>query len=455
MELKGKKVIVVGLGKSGVSSSRLLRHLGADVKVLEQKPEAQVRESAKSLGEIGVKVKAGGYDEKDFQGAEMVVLSPGVNEKEGIYQKLIREGIEVIGDLEFASRFVSSRIIAVSGTDGKTTTVSLLGQIFERSYPGKVWVGGNIGKPLADLVLSGEKPEFVILEVSSFQLAQAKTFHPGVAVMLNLARDHLDRHLDFDEYRSAKLRLFMNQTESDFAVLNFNDGYVSKMSELIKSKVVWFSSEYQEGIYGAMIDRNNELFYKDSRTNFKISLSEWKLVGRHNFENLLAASAVAGVLGIEPEAIQEAVNSFRAPRHRLEFVGEIDGVKYYDDSKATTPHAVEAGLKSFSKPVVLLLGGRNKGIDFSILAEVIKERAKAVVCFGESRYEIQEQLVYAGIECRLAERMRDAVFLAKELARSGEVVLLSPGCTSFDEFMDYAERGDKFQEIVRENFEKK
>ncbi len=448
MELKNKIALVVGLGKSGTSSALLLQSLGAKVTVLEQKPREQIVFAVAELEKAGIEVRAGGYGAKDFAAAELVVLSPGVDEQEKIYGELAQKGVEVIGDLEFASRFISAPIIAVSGTDGKTTTVSLLGKIFERAYPGRVWVGGNIGRPVADLVLSGQKPEAVILEVSSFQLAQAQTFHPLVAVMLNLAPDHFDRHANLDEYARAKLRLFMNQTEADLAILNFDDPRVSKMAKMIKAKIIWFQDGMEKNIEGAML-LDRQLLYKNSRREFKIELSAWKPVGRHNLQNLLAAAAAAGCYGVASEAIQDAVNNFSAPGHRIEFVAELSGVKYYDDSKGTTPHAVAAAIRSFPEPLILLLGGRNKGIDFSELAPELEDRVKTVICFGESRYEIKEQLARKNIRSVLAEKMKDAVLLAKDMALPGEVVLLSPGCASFDEFKDYGERGEKFQELVR------
>jgi len=447
MELKNKKVIVVGIGKSGASSAKLLKSLGAEVKVLDLKPREAVAPAAAELEKIGIEVNAGIYSRKNFDSARLVILSPGVNEKEKIYQDLMKKGVEVIGELELAGRFIKAPIIAVSGTDGKTTTVSLLGEIFRTQYQDRVWVGGNIGQPLADLLLGNLLPEVIILEVSSFQLAQAKTFHPGIALMLNIAPDHLDRHLDFQDYYQAKLRLFRNQDQNDAAVLNSEDGWVSKMAEQIKSKLLWFGEDLGQR-KGAMLS-GREIIYQDDRREFKLSLLNWKPVGRHNLENLLAAAAAAGCWGIQPEAIQAAVDSFQAPGHRIEFVEEIKGVKYFDDSKATSPHAVSAAIKSFSQPLILLLGGRNKGIDFSLLAPEIKARVKSVICFGESRYEIREQLARKEIRGVLAEKMKDAALLAQNLAQPGEAVLLSPGCTSFDEFKDYAERGDKFQEMVR------
>jgi len=450
MELKDKKVLVVGLGKSGVSSARLLQKLGARVQALELKPRDQVPAPVEELEKIGVQVRNGKYGPEDFRSAELVVLSPGVNEQEELFRTLAQKGVEVIGDLELAGRFISAPILAVSGTDGKTTTVSLLGDIFERAYPGRVWVGGNIGRPVADLALSGQKPEIVILEVSSFQLRQAQTFHPKIAVMLNLARDHLDRHQNFEDYYQAKQRLFINQNKKDLAILNLDDPGLKRMEEYVRSKgvgILWFGEEIGT-LEGAMIS-GGKLIYRNSRREFNISYSGWKLLGRHNLENLLAALAAAGTYGVEPGAISEAVNHFSPPRHRLEFVAEVAGVKYYDDSKGTTPHAVAAAVRSFKEPLILLLGGRNKGIDFSELAPELKDRVKTVICFGESRYEIKEQLMRENIRSVLAEKMSDAVLLAKELAHAGEVVLLSPGCASFDEFKDYAERGDRFQELVR------
>jgi len=447
MELKHKTVAVVGLGKSGMAAAKLLQSRGAKVTALEQKPRAELGSAAAELEQMGIAVKAGGYSLADFRKARMAVLSPGVDEKEKIYGELAKKGVEVVGELELAARFITAPIIAVSGTDGKTTTVSLLGEIFARQLPGRVWVGGNIGSPAAELVMSGQKPELVILEVSSFQLAQAKTFHPRVAVMLNIAPDHFDRHANLQDYCIAKQRLFLKQGPADAAVLNIDDPLVKKMARSIKSELVWFGDKLAKK-YGAAI-AGSELVYRNRRKQFKVSLADWKPRGRHNLENLLAAAAAAGWFGASHEAIQHAVNSFVPPEHRIEFVAEVSGVKYFDDSKATTPHAVAAALNSFSEQVVLLLGGRSKQIDFKPLATRIRARAKTVLCFGEARYEIAEQLASQKVKPRLAELMQDAVLLARQIACPGEVVLLSPGCASFDEFRDYKERGDRFKELVR------
>jgi len=447
MELKGKKVVVVGLGESGISACQLLRAKGAKVRAVERKFKEELREVIEKLEGIGIEVKTGGYGLEDFKDANLLVLSPGVNEKERIYQEVMTRGVEVIGELELASRFVKARIIAVSGTNGKTTTVSLLGEIFEKASPGKVWVGGNIGKPFAELVISGESPERVILEVSSFQLLQIKDFHPKAGVMLNLAEDHLDRHSDMEEYFQAKLRLFINQDSSDLAVLNFEDERVRRMAELVKSQALWFGDKIGER--SGVMRLGKEAIYQDKNKEFRIDLPRFKLPGKHNLENLFAGIACAGWLGIGKDEIQEVVNSFQAPAHRIEFVREVSGVKFYDDSKGTNPHSVVAALRSFAEPVILLLGGRNKGIDFSSLGEELEKRVRVVICFGEAGEEIKNQLSGIKINCERVEKMKEAALLASRIAKSGEVVLLSPGCASFDEFRDYRERGARFKEIVR------
>jgi len=447
MELQNKTAVVVGLGKSGVSSARLLMAKGANVLALDQRPKAELSPAAQELEKTGVAVKAGGYNESDFSSAELVVLSPGVNEKEKIYAALSEKGVEVIGEMELAARFVKAPIIAVSGTDGKTTTVTLLGEILSRHFKDRVWVGGNIGQPVAELVLSDARPEAVVLEVSSFQLAQSKTFHPKVGVMLNLAPDHFDRHPDFEDYYQAKLRLFMNQNETDAAVLNLEDPAVRKMAEKIKAELIWFGAGIEKH-HGAFL-AGKELVYKNSRKEFKISLKRWKPLGRHNLENLLGASAAAGWFGVSADAIQDALDNFKPPEHRIEFVAEVAGVKYYDDSKATNPHSVAAALQSFSAPLILLLGGRNKQMEFESLSTLIRARVKTVICFGEAGDEIKSHLERTGIVCQRVDKMKDAVALASEQAEPGQVVLLSPGCASFDEFKDYKERGNIFQGLVR------
>ena len=448
MELLNKKSVVVGLGKSGISSAKLLRSRGADVLALEQKAGAEVRAAVEELERAGARVKTGGYGPGEFAGAELVILSPGVNEREPLYQDLAQKGVEVIGEFELGVRFVKAPVIGVSGTDGKTTTVSLLGEIFERQCPGKVWVGGNIGNPVTGLALGGETPEVVILEVSSFQLAQSKTFHPRAGLMLNIAPDHFDRHPDFEDYYRTKLRLFANQEAKDAAVLNFNDPLVKKMADRAAAQVLWFGEKIENN-HGAFV-AGRELVYRNERKEFKLNLASWQLPGRHNLENLLGATATAGWFGASAGAIQAGLEHFRAPAHRIEFAGEVGGVKYYDDSKATTPHAVAAALNSFNAPVILMLGGRNKQIDFRPLAPEIKARVKQLICCGEAGREISGQLAEVKVESLLAATMKEGVLLAAKLAARGEVVLLSPGCASFDEFKDYKDRGNKFKAMVKD-----
>ncbi len=448
MELKGKKVAVVGLGESGYWASRLLVKLGAEVRALDQKPEAELELSFEPLKNLGIEIKTRGYELEDFLDRQLVVLSPGVDENQPLFQTLKSKGIEIIGELELASQLVSARVIAVSGTNGKTTTVSLLAEIFNQALPGKVWVGGNIGNPLSRMIVEERTPEITILEVSSFQLAQSKTFQPHLAVMLNFASDHLDRHKTLEEYYQAKLKLFENQTEKDGAVLNFDDPWVKKMAENIASQILWFSCE-DKALPGAYLLRDMAI-YQNSAYQLQLSLKNWKLKGKHNLENLLASICCAGWFKLPVEPIQEVIDRFQAPEHRLELAGTVNGVEYYNDSKATNPHSVYSAVLAFSQPIILLLGGRNKGNDFSSLAELLKSKAVQVICFGEAGSEIKAQLEACGINCLQAETMKDAVHLAYQKAEPGQVVVLSPGCASFDEFKNYKERGEEFKKLVKE-----
>ncbi len=448
MELKDKKVCVVGLGESGVWACKLLAKMGAQIKAFDQKPKSELEQQMKELEKLNVSFKFAGYELKDFDKCELVVLSPGVDENQPLFKSLAQKGIEIIGELELAWRFTTAPIIAVSGTNGKTTTVSLLGEIFHQAYAEKAWVGGNIGTPLSRLVVEEKKPEVIILEVSSFQLAQSKSFKPKIGVMLNLAQDHLDRHQNMQAYFNAKLKLFANQNKDEIAVLNANDPWVRKMEQHISSHILWFGDNLEDKA-GAFF-AGGQVIYRNSRREFSLSLKNWKLAGKHNLENLLASICCAGSWGVEKEQVQKVIDSFSPLEHRLEFVREFNGVKYYNDSKATNPHSVINAVLSFDEPIILLLGGRNKDNDFSELAELVKTKKVKVICFGEAGDDIKNQLEQKGVSAQRVDKMKEAFLLANRLAKPGWVVLLSPGCASFDEFKDYKERGKEFKKLVGE-----
>lgn len=441
-KITGKKVAVIGLGKSGIAASRLLRSEGAHVMAFDLKTSEEIKEVRELLEPLGIEIHCGPYRVELLEDVSLVVLSPGVNPQVPLWLGLKRKGVKVIGELELGYWFTDEPIVAVTGTNGKSTTTSLIGHIF-RSYGRKVFVGGNLGIPLCEYVLSGEKVDILVLEVSSFQLETVETFRPRVSVLLNVSDDHFDRHPNFEAYLSAKLRIFENQTGEDFAVLNRDDHNVWGVKHNLRPKVVPFSKFplSDEGVW-----------YEEGRIRWQIMGEkgdmpfEKELLGGHNLENVLASVAVGLILGVDKGTMSEALPTFKPLPHRVEFVREFCGVKFYDDSKATNPHATLKALEAMEGPVVLIAGGQNKGLDLKAL-RARAEKVKAVIAIGEAAEEVEE--AFRGIvPVQKALDMEDAVKKAFALSEPGDNVLLSPACASFDMFRDYRHRGEEFKKAV-------
>lgn len=437
-----KKVAVIGLGKSGIAASKLLRSKGAYVMAFDLKTSEEIKEIREVLEPLGVEVHCGPYKVELLEEVSLVVLSPGVNPQAPLWLGLKRRGTKVIGELELGYWFTDEPIVAVTGTNGKSTTTSLIGHILQ-SYGRKVFVGGNLGVPLCEYVLSGKKVELLVLEVSSFQLETIEVFRPKVSVFLNISDDHFDRHPNFEAYLSAKLRIFENQMGDDFAVLNRDDPNVWAISTKLRPQVIPFSKSplSGEGVWYAGDRIKWRLMGKEGEIPFGGSLLGW-----HNLENVLASVAVGLVLGVNEGAMAEALLNFKPLPHRVEFVREFRGVKFYDDSKATNPHATLKALESMQGPVVLIAGGQNKGLDLKSLRTKV-EKVRAVVAIGEAAPEVEEAFVGAVPVVR-AYDMEDAVRKAFALSEPGDSVLLSPACASFDMFRDYKHRGEEFKRAV-------
>lgn len=443
-ELCGRRVVVVGLGRSGLAAARFLRAVGAEVTVTDRAPRGTLA-GADELEALGVRVEAGGHGGGTVAGAELVVTSPGVARDAGVLDEARRAGAEVIGELELAWRCIDEPVAAVAGTNGKSTTTALLGAMLEAAGM-KVFVGGNIGTPLIEYAASGEKADICVVEVSSFQLETVSSFRPRVAVLLNITEDHLDRYEDFDDYARTKMRLFENQGPGDFAVVNRADpvvmGLVGRMRPA--SRLIGFGG--RPGADGVVIEGGRVVFRLDGREE-SMDMSRFGLAGAHNRENLAAAFAAAMALGAAARSAERAAAAFRGLPHRMELVGEFGGVRYYDDSKATNVGAVVKTLEGIDGPVVLIAGGRNKGGDFSPLREAVKGRVKLTVLIGEARCELEAALSGA-VPTRLAGGMAEAVAAAREAACAGDTVLLSPACASFDMYRGFEERGEHFKEVV-------
>jgi UDP-N-acetylmuramoylalanine--D-glutamate ligase len=378
-------------------------------------------------------------------GVDFVVPSPGVPPTNAILKAAAERGIPVMSEVELAFRFLKNPMIAVTGTNGKTTTVTLLGQVLAGSGK-KVFVGGNIGDPLIGYVNGPQEEDLVVVEVSSFQLLYTELIRPRVAVLLNPTTDHKDYHGSFGEYRAAEERIFMNQGPGDLAVLNADEKYSASLAKRVRADIRFFSSK-AKATPGMFLD-GRELRLVESEEEESYAVDIIRIPGAHNIENVMAVIIAARFCGVSREAVIRTVGEFKGISHRIEFAGEKGGVAFYDDSKGTNVGAVMRALESFDRPAILLLGGRDKGGDFESLTNLIRERVKEVVIFGEARDVIRSKIGGCTKTC-LASTLDEAVKVAYSHATRGDVVLLSPGCSSFDEFSDYAERGKVFQEVVK------
>ncbi len=444
--LLGRTVSVVGLARSGVAACQLLRQLGVVVLASDAKPRSALGREALALEADGVRLSAGGHPAEAFRGAELVVLSPGVPTDLPPLQELRRAGVPLIGELELAWRVMESQVIAITGTNGKTTTTALTGALLrEQSRP--VLVAGNIGTPLCAHALAFPRDGIVVAEVSSFQLETVELFHPRVAAILNLTPDHLDRHGTFERYVEAKARVFAHQIDTDCTVLNADDPEIAALARRTRGRVVWFSR-------GKALDHG--VFCQDGWIVAKLNghveqispVSEVFLRGAHNLENVLAATACALWTGIAAEPLRRAIKLFRGVEHRIEWVRDLLGVAYYNDSKGTNVASTVKALESFSEPVILIAGGRGKGQDFAPLGAAARGRVRRAILIGEDREKIRGCLG-PGIVTAFATSMEEAVRTARAATRPGDVVLLSPACASFDMFETFEHRGATFKAAVQ------
>jgi len=460
MRLKDKNIVVVGLGRTGLASATFLQQQGARVLVSDTASEKELGDAGNTLRQLGVRMETGSHRAASFQNADLIVISPGVSHTIEPIVQARDQGIPVIGEVELASRFIKEPIIAVTGTNGKTTTTELLGRMLKDSGR-KVFVGGNIGNPLIEYVAQKEPAQIVVAEISSFQLDTIATFRPRVSVLLNITADHLDRYPNFEAYADSKFRIFKNQQIEDVAVLNGADPMIRAQTKRIKSQQLFFpsaaSNEQGAVLNGKRIILNlNKLKRIQSdiqNSNPKIQnrehldISKMHLCGQHNFENAAAASLAALAAGATLEGIQTTLNHFKGLAHRLEHVATINGVQYFNDSKATNVDGVARALECFSKPVLLIMGGRDKGSDFKALEGLVRQHAKALIVMGEAAEPIRSALGQF-IPTKVVVSMEKAVSTAYQNTEPDDVILLSPGCASFDWYGNYAERGDDFRAAV-------
>ncbi|HME46200.1 MAG TPA: UDP-N-acetylmuramoyl-L-alanine--D-glutamate ligase [Syntrophorhabdales bacterium] len=434
-----ERVLVVGLGKTGVSLVKFLSGLGKKVTVTDIKSSEQLASSLAELNGTPYVGHFGSHVKDDFLDHEMILVSPGVDSNLALLLEARARGRRIIGEIELASRFIKEPIIAITGTNGKTTTTTLLGQVFAAAFK-DVFVGGNIGKPLIDYVLKGQKARFVIAEISSFQLETIEQFRPHVAILLNITEDHLDRYTSFEEYVAAKWRLFENQTSEDYSFLTADLAGKNRL----KARCLYFSTRTSLK-EGAFLD-GDALVVRLSGQEFRYRRDLSPLVGIHNSENLLAVLLTSHIYGIDRPVIEQALRKFKGLPHRMEFVREKNGVRFYNDSKATNVDATRRALESMTTMVVLIAGGKDKGGSYKVITE-LSDRIKGLVPFGEAKERIERELA-SYMPTHMAASLSEAVEKAFAIAGPGETVLFSPMCSSFDMFKDYKERGEKFRRIV-------
>jgi UDP-N-acetylmuramoylalanine--D-glutamate ligase len=449
MELKNKRVLVVGLGKSGLSAAMFLREQGARVTVSDTRSAVALAKEIPALLEAGIMVESGGHGLLTFRRQDLIVVSPGVPMDTPEVKQVVAFGLPVIGELELASRYLQGQVVAITGSNGKTTTTTLMGKIFsDAGVP--TLVGGNIGLPVIDLVAKSTQETVSVLEVSSFQLETVEEFHPWIAVVLNITPDHLDRHGSFESYAAAKARITERQVAEDFLVLNAEDKATQMVALKTKAQVFWFSGR-RPIKQGAFVHGESILFLPREGVKAEpvMPVSDIHLKGSHNVENVLAAVCAARLARIPAESIRASVAEFAAVEHRLELVKVVNGVEFYNDSKATNVDAAMKAVASFPGGIHLILGGKDKDSDYRLMSRMLKERVKIVYTIGSAAEKIEREL-QGVVKIVPAETLQVAVAKAAKAATIGDVVLLSPACSSFDQFENYEQRGRVFRQLVNE-----
>ncbi len=444
MDLRGQKIVVVGLGRSGMAAAKLAVNQGAEVLISEKRSLEAIDGKEKTFVEdLGVFLEAGGHRPETFAWADLIVVSPGVPRQGKAFETAYRKGIPIIGELELAASFLRSPVVAITGTNGKTTVTALVADMLR--FSGKrVFVGGNFGIPLSEYVSGSQLADLVVLEISSFQLETIRDFRPHIGVLLNITPDHLERYRSFEEYARVKFRLFENQRPDDVAIINGRDPETLRYLPELKARVFIYGPKGQVAYLQEPL-----AILRLSGAEERYDLSLFRLLGRHNRENFLAAALAARLAGASPEAVAQAAKEFVGYPHRLEFITQVGGVYFVNDSKATNVDATAKALEGLEGPIVLIAGGRDKGGSYLPLADLIRHKVKALILMGESREKMAQELGMI-TETYQVESLEEAVEVAMSLAHPGDTVLLSPACASFDQFASYKERGRAFRSLVLE-----
>jgi UDP-N-acetylmuramoylalanine--D-glutamate ligase len=444
VELKGKRVLVVGLARTGVATALFCAVRGAKVTATDARSEDELRDAVTKLRPAGVVCELGGHSDALFAAQDLIVPSPGVPADAPQLVAARAAGVAIWSEIELASRFLRGKLIGITGANGKTTTTSLVEHIL-RSAGFSTILAGNIGTPLIACVEESRDDTVTVAELSSFQLELTETLRPNIAVFLNLTPDHLDRHHTFEAYGAAKAKIFANQSERDVAVLNADDAATTPYAPS-RPQVYWFSRKQRVG-QGAFVKDGQIIFRGDGEEQAILRVEEVPLVGAHNLENVLASVAAAKLAGASALQIADAVKSFAGVEHRLEFVAEIGGVRYYNDSKATNVDATQKALEAFPGRVLVILGGKDKASDYTALRENLKTRAKLALLIGAAAEKIASQIA-GSVAIDNAGTLDRALEIAEHASGPGDVVLLAPACASFDQFENYEHRGRIFKELV-------
>lgn len=446
MNVENKNIVVVGMAKSGLSAAKLLKKKGANVFVTDSKSCQELRTSVQELKSAGIQHECGKHSLSLQNDCDFIVLSPGVPETIALVQKAINKGVPYFSEIEVASWYCDSPIIGITGSNGKTTTTSLIGDLVKTEFPGS-FVGGNIGTPFSDSIDNLDEQSLAVLELSSFQLLNTKSFHPHIAVLLNFSPDHLDRHKTYASYIYAKRNIFKNQNSKDFIIYNADDPLVVESAMKSSAQKLSFSAS---NVKSHLFIQGPFLYSRLNGGVEKIvDFKDIKLKGIHNYMNIAAAVAAALCLGINVQNICNALKSFSPIEHRLEFVKEISGIKYYNDSKATNSDATKQALLSFDGPIVLLAGGYAKEFDYSHLTELVHNRTRIICLFGKDRKKLLLDLNLSKTKNTfLYESLEEAFSYVSQIAEPGDNVLLSPMCASFDQYSSFEERGLHFKKLV-------
>ena len=453
MDIKDKNILVVGAGISGIAAAKTAKRLGARVTLSDSKNEQDIKFNLDELKSMGIDLALGRQEESLLDGVDLLLLSPVVPLRVPLAQAAVKRGIEVSNEIELAYSLARSEIAAITGTNGKTTTVTLLGLLLRAKFgEDKVGVGGNIGVPLCEEVMRVGVNGAIAAEISSYQLEAAVNFHPHVSAVLNVTADHIKRHGSIDAYQAAKEKIFARETADDYLVLNYDDERTRGMSRRANCHVCFFSRN-QQLKEGAFVDNERRLVINwQGQVHELVTVDELGIKGAHNVENALAAAATAFFMGVSADQMRPVLMSFQGVEHRIEFVKTIDGVAYYNDSKATNTDSAIKALETFPSHIILIAGGDDKGTDLSAFMSLVFERVDKLILIGDATERFYEAAVKSGFDeqniCKAGYSMYDAVTIAHDLAKPPQVVLLSPACASFDMYDGFEERGRDFKRIV-------